>query len=549
MRFGAGYPTIVLRMMHLKTRGRILVLVILAALPALLLMVYSAVDRRAAAADQARREIARIVRLAARQQRQVIEGARQMMAASAEILSMLQNDRRRCREYFRSLLNQNRQTYHSMGLFLANGNLFCNAATWQDKTTYGGDRLYFRLAKETRKFTVGEYQIGRVTGLAGINFGYPVTDPEHNLTGVVFAGLDLESLGRMAEATPLPPGGVLNVFDVEGIIVAHKPAAAGTIGVKLKRAEVVKEMLDGREGVFEAKGTDGVDRLFAHEVVIQNPDGAYPLRVMVSVPLNEVFADANRALIRDLVGLIVATLFLLIGAWYGAGLFVIRKIEALVSAAARMRAGDLNARTGVRYGEEELGQLARAFDDMAQALQQREQDLLEQAITDPLTGLYNRRYLKELLPREFVRGKRSGESIALILADIDHFKRVNDTFGHEAGDKVLTTVGALIKGNVRGSDIACRYGGEEFALVLPETGTEAAQRRAEDIRLALGQLNLNYLGKPIGRITISLGIALFPEHGEDMNTLLRAADEALYDAKGAGRDRVVVSTEEKAERI
>jgi diguanylate cyclase (GGDEF)-like protein len=308
-------------------------------------------------------------------------------------------------------------------------------------------------------------------------------------------------------------------------------------------------MLEGREGVFEAKGTDGVDRLFAHEVVIQNPDGAYPLRVMVSVPLNEVFADANRALIRDLVGLIVATLFLLIGAWYGAGLFVIRKIEALLSAAARMRAGDLNARTGVRYGEEELGQLARAFDDMAQALQQREQDLHEQAITDPLTGLYNRRYLKELLPRELVRGKRSGESIALILADIDHFKRVNDTFGHEAGDRVLTTVGALIKGNVRGSDIACRYGGEEFALVLPETGTEAAQRRAEDIRLALGQLSLNYLGKPIGRITISLGIALFPEHGEDMDTLLRAADEALYDAKGAGRDRVVVSTEEKAERI
>jgi len=536
-------------MMNLKTRGRIIVLVILAALPALLLMVYSAVDRRAAAADQARQEIARIVRLAAMQQRQVVEGARQMMAASAEILSMLQNDRRRCREYFRSLLNQNRQTYHSMGLFLENGKLFCNAATWQDKTTYGGDRLYFRLAKETRKFAVGEYQIGRVTGLAGINFGYPVTDPEHNVTGVAFAGLDLESLGRMAEATPLPPGGVLNVFDVKGIIVAHKPAAAGIIGVKLEHAEAVKEVLDGREGVFEAKGPDGVDRLFAHEVVIQNPDGAYPLRVMVSVPLNEVFADANRALIRDLVGLIVATLFLLIGAWYGAGLFVIRKIEALLGAAARMRAGDLNARTGIRYGEEELGQLARAFDDMAQALQQREQDLHEQAITDPLTGLYNRRYLKELLPRELVRGKRSGESIALILADIDHFKRVNDTFGHEAGDRVLTTVGALIKSNVRGSDIACRYGGEEFALVLPETGTEAAQRRAEDIRLALGQLNLNYLGKPIGRITISLGIALFPEHGEDMDTLLRAADEALYDAKGAGRDRVVVSTEEKAERI
>ena len=260
------------------------------------------------------------------------------------------------------------------------------------------------------------------------------------------------------------------------------------------------------------------------------------------MPLNEVFADANRALIRDLIGFIVAILSLLLGAWYGAGLFVLRKIEALVGAAARMRSGDLNARTGIRYGEEELSQLARAFDDMAQALQQRERDLREQAITDPLTGLYNRRYLRELLQRELVRGARAGESIALILMDVDHFKHINDTFGHEAGDIVLTAVGALLRKNVRGSDIACRYGGEEFALVLPETGAESAQRRAEDIRLALGQLELKHLGKRIGKITASLGIALFPVHGEDMDSLLRVADEALYDAKGAGRDRVVVGT-------
>ncbi|TMG79098.1 MAG: diguanylate cyclase, partial [Betaproteobacteria bacterium] len=119
-----------------------------------------------------------------------------------------------------------------------------------------------------------------------------------------------------------------------------------------------------------------------------------------------------------------------------------------------MRAGDLNARTGVRYGGEELSQLAQAFDDMASALQQREQRLHEQAISDSLTGLYSRRYLSEFLPRALARARRSATPVAVILIDLDHFKRINDSFGHEAGDIVLTAIGNLLKGKVRGGDIA-----------------------------------------------------------------------------------------------
>src|SRR5260370_6430367 len=178
------------------------------------------------------------------QQWQVVEGARQMMVASTQILVTLLNDRKRCTEYFASLLAQNRETYDSMGLFRSDGQLFCNAASWRDKV-YSGDRLYFRLAKETGRFAIGEYQVGRVTGQAGINFGFPVRDADNKVYAVAFAGLDLENLGRMAEATPLPPGGILSVVDVKGTILARKPAMKERIGERLWNPQVIEAVLAG----------------------------------------------------------------------------------------------------------------------------------------------------------------------------------------------------------------------------------------------------------------------------------------------------------------
>ncbi|HET7200328.1 MAG TPA: diguanylate cyclase [Burkholderiales bacterium] len=168
-------------------------------------------------------------------------------------------------------------------------------------------------------------------------------------------------------------------------------------------------------------------------------------------------------------------------------------------------------------------------------------NIQEQAITDSLTGLHNRRFLWEWLKREFLRAERRSSTIAAIMLDIDHFKRVNDTFGHEAGDLVLKELGTLLKRSVRGTDVACRYGGEEFALVLPEISIENVRRRAEAIRVAVKQLALEYRGQSLGPIAVSLGVAVFPFHAHDGDSLFRRADEALYEAKGTGRDRVVVA--------
>jgi len=164
-----------------------------------------------------------------------------------------------------------------------------------------------------------------------------------------------------------------------------------------------------------------------------------------------------------------------------------------------------------------------------------------QSIRDPLTNLYNRRYMEESLDREIRRAARSERPLSVIMADLDHFKHFNDSFGHEAGDTLLRELGRILTEHIRGGDIACRYGGEEFILIMPEMELDEARARAEQIRLATARMNVVYRGRSLGRATISLGVAGYPHQGTSAHAILRAADAALYRAKGAGRDAVVVA--------
>jgi diguanylate cyclase (GGDEF)-like protein/PAS domain S-box-containing protein len=169
--------------------------------------------------------------------------------------------------------------------------------------------------------------------------------------------------------------------------------------------------------------------------------------------------------------------------------------------------------------------------------------LQQQAIRDSLTGLFNRRYLDETLEREMQRAERHQHSIGLIMIDIDHFKRFNDIYGHQVGDLLLQAVGQFLRTHTRGEDIACRYGGEEFILALPEASLEETRRRAEHVRTAMKHIFVEYSGKMLGGNTISLGVAVFPTHGKTARSLIDEADRALYRAKAAGRDCVIVAAD------
>lgn len=166
--------------------------------------------------------------------------------------------------------------------------------------------------------------------------------------------------------------------------------------------------------------------------------------------------------------------------------------------------------------------------------------LHNQSIRDALTGLFNRRYLEESLTQELHRAQRSQHTLSLIVIDVDHFKRFNDTFGHDAGDAVLRELGKFLQDNVRGSDIACRFGGEEMVLILPGAALADAQQRAEQLRQGVKQLTIKH-HQSLGQVTISLGVACFPDHADSRAALMKAADAALYQAKAEGRDRVVTA--------
>jgi diguanylate cyclase (GGDEF)-like protein len=186
-------------------------------------------------------------------------------------------------------------------------------------------------------------------------------------------------------------------------------------------------------------------------------------------------------------------------------------------------------------GLELVGQIALAVSNL-----RLRTSLRNSSIIDSLTGLYNRRYLDETLGRELSRAERLGQTVGLILIDVDHFKSFNDNYGHEAGDLVLREIGAALKRSARTSDLACRYGGEELIVVLPLASLEATVQRAEVLRETIKKINISYGGRQLPPITASFGVAVASLDGSDVETLFRAADSALYRAKGNGRDRVEV---------
>ena len=170
--------------------------------------------------------------------------------------------------------------------------------------------------------------------------------------------------------------------------------------------------------------------------------------------------------------------------------------------------------------------------------------LRELALRDGLTGLYNRRYLEDALNRELHRAERNGKPVSVVMIDIDGFKHFNNKYGHDAGDFVLSALARAIMKSIRPSDIACRYGGEELAVVLPEANLESARKCAEQMRFAIRDTNLTHLGQSLPAPTASFGVAVYPANGSTPVDLLKAADQALYRAKLEGRDRVCLADEE-----
>ena len=203
--------------------------------------------------------------------------------------------------------------------------------------------------------------------------------------------------------------------------------------------------------------------------------------------------------------------------------------------------GFINDVTEQRLAELQLREALQAKDALNRELEVSRHELAELAIRDPLTRLYNRRFMEEALARELVRAERDGTPLAVAMLDLDHFKTFNDDYGHAAGDAVLSAFARAMHGFRHGSDVACRFGGEEFVLILPGLDRAGAFARLDAFRRTVSALVVVHEGRELPRVRVSIGASFFPEHGHRVDALLAHADRALYAAKQGGRDRVVLA--------
>ena len=352
-------------------RFRVVLLVLLAVLPALGLTLYTGLEQRRLAAAGAQNDALRLTRLAAGNQERLIEGARQLLVAFAQLPQVRQADSAACNALFADLLKQY-PFYSGFAVAKANGDVICSAPPLTQPVSIA-DRGYFQRLVQTRDFVTGEYQIGRISGKAVIVSAYPVLDAAGQMQAVVSAGLDLAWLNQLAAEAQLPEGSALTVSDRDGTILARYPEPEKWVGKTLPEAPIIQAILAQQgEGTAEAIGVDNVMRLYAFTPLSGGPEaGAY---VSVGIPTAVAFAEADQTLTRNLAGLGLVAVLALAAAWVGGDVFVVRRVNTLVNATKRLATGNLSARIRPRYGVGELSQLARAFDQMAEALEQREDE-------------------------------------------------------------------------------------------------------------------------------------------------------------------------------
>ena len=349
-------------------RARLLALVLLAGLPALVVTFYTAAEQRRNAALDVQKNALRIARLASAGQERLIEGARQLLVIMSHLPSVRADDPAAANAMLSNLLEQY-PLYLNFGVIEMDGSVFASGLPMAPDVNLS-DRTYFTRAVETRAFAMGDYQIGRITHMPSVNFGYPILDEAGEVRRVAFAALDLSWLEQHAAEAELPEGGSLTVVDGAGTILARWPDPQRWRGKSLTKQPIWPTIARERQGTTQALGAEGDSLLFAF-TQLRGAEGAGFVNVNIGIPTDVAFAEANEILQRNLVLLGVAGALALLAAWFGSDWFVLRRMHALLRATRRLEAGDLTARAGMRFGMGELGQLAHAFDAMADSLQQR----------------------------------------------------------------------------------------------------------------------------------------------------------------------------------
>lgn len=377
----------------------------------------------------------------------------------------------------------------------AAGNIVIDSGSDIPRKGNFADRRYFTIQRDNPHaglYVSDPYTSRLRNGSPSIALTRRLSNPDGTFAGIVLLAVNLEYFHDLFAGLSMGPHGSVSLIGKDGVMLMRQPYDVHIIGRNISQASTFRRFISGKEGSFsDTASIDGVRRLYTFK---NFPD--LPLIIMVAGAEQDIYAAWRRR------ALTIGSLMLVFGFGFVA-------LSALLGSQLRRR----------MRAESELQLLAR---------------------TDGLTGLNNRRTLGEILEQEWRRAKRTRSVFSLLFIDIDRFKAYNDTYGHQAGDDALAAVARCIGDHIRRpADSAARYGGEEFIVVLPDTPASGATGIAEKIRSAISELGIEHAGSEYGRVTASIGTASWdPEQDSDVTAVIKAADEALYDAKATGRNKV-----------
>ena len=377
--------------------------------------------------------------------------------------------------------------------------------------------------------------LGRPTLLAM----HAIQDRNDKIVGFLVERPDLRELLLLLNPAVGDPAPEFWLLDDGGRILLRTGQLPSKPGTEV--LPVVKPVPPDEAGPIVEATLPAIGRVVYGVRRLAGPSGGY---LAATVPARVAYRSLDEARLRMLiVGMIALVVVLLIT--FFAARNLLRPVLLLSEGAQRLSRGEADVSLPVA-GSDELADLTRTFNDMSTKMREARQRLESLAITDELTQLYNRRHFADTLEKEMRRSVRDDKPLSLLLLDLDHFKQFNDRWGHTEGDAELSRAADIVMKNIRATDSAFRYGGEELTVLLPSCPKHQALLVAEKIRAAVNSRPSRPAAAEKPFTTVSIGVATFPEDGEGARTLVDAADAALYAAKARGRDRVVLAGDEAA---
>jgi signal transduction histidine kinase len=360
-----------MKLLFLKSlRVRLLLLVLIAVIPVWGAIAYTASEQKKIAIAGIQRNALQLAQFSTHEEEQALQGTRQILIALAEYVQKTDENPSDCSAFCADLLNQFKR-YANIGAVKSNGDVFCSAVPL-DKPINATDQVWFRHAVESGDFAVGDYHVGRITKKSVLVMAYPYRIVGDDQAAVVFAALDLKWLSRyiFKIESQLPEGFTITQIDKNAAVLARQPDAEQWVGRSMIHHVAIREILSQKTGVIEAR--DDRDRSYIYAFAqLQSSYRKDQVYMILGIPSQLAFADSNRVLRRNLILLGIVSLLAMLAAWFGSDLFIVRQVKALAGASRRLAAGEMSARTGLQYETGELGQLAKTFDEMAKALEQR----------------------------------------------------------------------------------------------------------------------------------------------------------------------------------